>query len=332
MHRIGLSFLTAALTLSAFYVQAKEARIPVLDADFPDPFVMPVNGALVAYATNARVGGKRLNVQFSRSVDGVHWSSPVDAMPEVPAWALLNSPDIWAPEVIRIGDRYAMYFSARHKAMARPDGLTLCVGVAMSNDPSGPFKPAAKPLTCGDGLGVIDSSPMREGSDLWLYVKSDGNCCGVPISILAQKLSKDGTALVGEATVVPGVTNDKPWEGGVVEGEQMVVHEGRYYMLFAANDYGGEAYATGYATCETPVGPCRDAEENPILKSEAGLVGPGHQSVFEYQGKTWIAYHAWRYSENSDQRYRAMYIDHLDWVDGKPVVAHGVRAGSVDGF
>jgi len=289
---------------------AESAPQPVLDQDFPDPFVLPMGEELVAYATN----GQHLNVRFSRSIDGVYWSNPVDAMPVLPAWVHAEGPDIWAPEVMRVGQTYVMYFTGRHKSLTRPDGLTLCVGAATSDTPSGPFTPAAEPLTCGEGMGAIDPSPFRDGDNLWLYIKTDGNCCGTPISIIAQKLSADGTILVGAPVHVAGLTNDKPWEGAVIEGEQMIRHDGRYYMFFAANDYGSDKYATGYATCASPLGPCRDAEENPILKSEPDLVGPGHQSVFTFRGKTYIAYHAWRQTEDGKKRYRAMYISQVRWA------------------
>ncbi|ESQ84082.1 hypothetical protein AEAC466_10070 [Asticcacaulis sp. AC466] len=314
-------FVFTVLTSLALAAGSVQAAVPVLDVDFPDPLVLPVDGGLVAYATNGKSGGKRLNIQFSRSSDGVHWSAPVDAMPELPRWARSSAPDVWAPEVMKIGDTYVMYFSARHKTRMRPDGLTLCVGAAVSKVPEGPFVPETKPLTCGGELGAIDASPFRDGDDLWLYVKTDGNCCGVPISIIAQRLTADGQHLAGAPALVEGVTNDKPWEGGVVEGEQMIKHDGRYYMVYAANDYGSDAYATGYAVCQGPVGRCRDADENPILKSAPGLVGPGHQSVFDFRGRTWIAYHAWRYDGDPRKRYRALYISPLDWVDGKPVIA-----------
>ena len=296
------------------------AVTPALDIDFPDPLVLPVDGGLVAYSTNGRHEGKRLNVPFSRSTDGKSWNAPTDAMPVLPRWVRSSGPDIWAPEVIKIGDKYVMYFTGRHKTRMRPDGLTLCVGVAVADKPDGPFQAQSAPLTCGGELGVIDPSPFRDGDDLWLYVKTDGNCCGVPIGIIAQRLTADGQHLAGQPALVTGVTNDQPWEGGVVEGEQMIKHDGQYYMIYAANDYGGDKYATGYAVCAGPAGPCRDATENPILKSQPDLVGPGHQSVFEFQGRTWIAYHAWRHIDDRRQRYRAMYISPLDWVDGKPVI------------
>jgi len=319
-----LPLALAALLLATPIAAQEGQRSPVLDADFPDPFVLATDDGLVAYATNTRKRGKLLNVQMSRSSDGRSWSATADAMPVPPAWALRGRPDIWAPEAIRIGDRYVMYFSARHATRTRPDGLTLCVGAAVADSPEGPFTPQPQPLTCGGPLGVIDASPFRDGEDLWLYVKSDGNCCDVPITLVAQRLSADGLSLVGAPTTVPGFTNDAAWEGKVVEAPQMIVRDGAYHLFYSANDFGGRAYATGYALCQGPVGPCQDAPQNPILSSTPGLrglVGPGHVSVFEREGRTWIAYHGWRRPlTEGGWGQRSLYIDRLDWVDGRPTV------------
>ncbi len=317
--------LGLALGLIAATAQAQDAaRRPVLDTDFPDPFVLATDDGLVAYATNSRRRDRSLHVQMSRSSDGRSWSAPQDAMPTPPAWARRDRPDIWAPEVIQIGDRYVLYFSARHASLSRPDGLTLCVGAAVASAPQGPFVPQAEPLTCGGPLGVIDANPFRDGQDLWLYVKTDGNCCNVPVTLVAQRLSADGLSLEGEPATVSGFTNDAPWEGKVVEATQMVVRDGRYHLFYSANDFGGRDYATGYALCEGPVGPCRDAERNPILASTPGLrglVGPGHTSAFDWNGETWIAYHGWRRPlTDGGWGYRALYIDRIDWTDSGPVV------------
>lgn len=298
-------------------------RQPVLDVNFPDPHVVAVKDGLVAYATNGNIGNKHLNVQFSRSADGLTWSAPVDAMPRTPSWARRHGSDIWAPEVMKIGDKYVMYFSARHARLKRPDGLTLCVGVAVADKPEGPFDPQPEPLTCGGNIGAIDASPFRDGDDLWLYVKTDGNCCGVPTAFIAQRLSNDGLTFTGEPQVMAGITNDQPWEGKVVEAPTMIKRGPIYWLFYAANDYSNEHYATGYAMCKTPAGPCLDAKENPILKSEAGnppLTGPGHQSLFEIDGDMWMAYHGWLGSDKDRNRRRAMYIDLIDWSTGKPAV------------
>lgn len=142
-----------------------------------------------------------------------------------------------------------------------------------------------------------------------------------PTTVLALRLTTDGLRASSEPVALRGITNDLAWEGRVVEAQQMMRADGRYRLFYAGNDYGGADYAIGYADCDGPIGPCRDAAENPILRSEAGnpaLVGPGHPSVFEHGGRTWVAYHGWRQARRG--RYRSMYIDRLDWVDGRPVI------------
>lgn len=288
---------------------------PVLDVDFPDPFVLVHENGLTAYATNTVRDGKRLNVQVSQSTDGRTWSAPVDAMPTRPAWAASVRTDVWAPEAVRLGEKYVLYFSARHRSKRRPDGFTLCVGAAIADRPEGPFVPRPEPLTCGGRDGVIDASPLKVGEHLLLYTKTDGNCCGAPITVLVQRLTPDGLKLDSGAAPVVGVTNDQPWEGNVVEGPQMHRLDGRWMMIFAANDYGGDDYAVGYATCKGPLGPCEDAAENPILKKSEGLSGPGHPTTFQWNGQTWMAHHAWRSS--GGKRYRPMFLRKLDVTDGK---------------
>lgn len=302
---------------------------PVLDVDFPDPQVLvDADGSLVAFATNTRRDGQRLHVQVSRSPDGVHWSAPVDAMPRAPAWAFRERPDIWAPEAIRVGDTYVLYFSARHATRMRPDGRTLCVGAAVAASAAGPYVAQDAPLTCGGEHGVIDASPFLDGGVLWLHVKTDGNCCGVRTEVQALRLEPDGLAIDGEPRTVAGMVNDAPWEGGVVEAPQMLRIDGGYMMVFAGNDYGDARYATGYATCAGPAGPCVDAPGNPLLHSvDGGPVGPGHPGVFRFRDRRWIAYHGWRPAKDGGRRHRAMYISRLDVADdGRLVVGPAINA------
>jgi hypothetical protein len=99
------------------------------------------------------------------------------------------------------------------------------------------------------------------------------------------------------------------------------------------NEGGLSPYSMGYAKCTGPLGPCQPAPENPILHSfkdkQAGCVsGPGHQSIFEAGGRTFLSFHAWaataRCTKLEDERY--LYIAPLFWKDGKPQIGPSVRA------
>ena len=83
---------------------------PVLDSDFPDPAViLASDGYYYAYATQTLRDGHWINVQVARSFDLVHWQHLGDAMPNKPDWAR-ETQDIWAPFVLKDGDRYLMYY------------------------------------------------------------------------------------------------------------------------------------------------------------------------------------------------------------------------------
>lgn len=291
---------------------------PVLKENFADPFILQVGDTFYAYATNSA----SKNISLARSSDLVKWKILPDAMPGLPKWAKLTGGFVWAPEVIQVGEKFIMYYTARDKETDKQ-----CVGVAISDGPEGKFKDAnAAPLVCqADQGGTIDASPFRDqDGKLYLYYKNDGNCCNLTTYLYVQELAPDGLSLLGESVQL--VRNESIWEGRVVEAPTMFRHDERYYLFYSANNYAGHEYAVGYAVCDSALGPCQDAPENPILKSdltdkEAMVIGPGHQALLEVGGQTWIFYHAWEVVSGSRRgERRLMWLDRLDWVDGKPVV------------
>lgn len=311
--------------------------VPVYPVNFPDPFIVPHDGRFLAYATNAE--GLRANVQMAVSDDLVRWA-PLerdgklhDAMPVLPAWA--EPGWTWAPEVLRRGDRWLLYFTARERASGRQ-----CTGVAVADDPLGPFvSEADAPLVCQRALGgTIDASPFRDADgQLYLYYKADANAVGRPTDIFVQRLTPDGLALTGAAVAL--LRNDRPWEAHVIESPTMVRRGDDYVLFFSANHFGWEPdqrlspYAIGYARCAGPMGPCADAPENPILASAAGpgnacLSGPGHQAVFEARGRQYLVFHAHGARPgcvNAGQG-RWMYIAPLDWdAAGAPRIGPSLR-------
>ena len=298
MRRV-LALLAAALAAGCGSGEAARFTNPVYGRDFPDPFVLQVGDTYYAYATNG--AGKQ--VQTLKSPDLVHWRPGPDALPTVGAWGYNG--ETWAPEVLARADgSYVLYYTANK-----------CVGRAVAGEPLGPFVDDAKrPLVCQAAQGgSIDPSPFRDDDgSLYLLWKNDGNAIGAPTRIWAQRLSADGLRLVGRRTAVE--RNDAAWEGAVVEAPMLWKHDGRYFLFYSGNVYSGAAYAVGYAGCVSPLGPCTDARENPILKNACRAHGPGHNALIDADGQTWIAYHAW------DAAYskRVLWLDRLEWQDGRP--------------
>lgn len=301
----------------------KTLQNPVITVNFPDPFVMKVGETYYAYSTNSN----SRNLPIAVSTDLVNWQIKRDGMPALAKWINLSRPDVWAPEIIQVGEDYLLYYTARHK-----ETKLQCIGLAISQSPEGPFRDLTdEPIICQfDEGGSIDASPFRDtDGTLYLYWKNDGNCCGMTTYIYGQQLSADGRELVGDP--VKMIQNDKPWHGPLVEAPTMWLHEGRYHLFYSGNFFASEAYAVGYAVCESPLGPCADADENPILATDKSaeplVVGPGHQTLFKDEaGDTWIIYHAWQLTRDGElTSNRQVWLDRVLWVDGRPVVQGATR-------
>lgn len=294
---------------------------PVIDADFPDPFVTSLNETYYAYATGT--AGKL--IQVATSADLVTWSQASEALLREPTWMAGST---WAPEVYEMPAGYVMYYTGR-SAVPRPDGDgAQCLSVAVADDPDGPFvDESEEPLACQPDLGgSIDATVATdEDGTSYLIWKNDGNCCGIPTRFFAQELSVDGLSLVDGEPVDLGVEDDARWEGGVIEAPTVLELDGTYYLFYSANAYETYRYAVGYATSDTLTGPYADAPENPILTTQrpATAVGPGHQSIFAADDEDlWMAYHAWDVSGIGYELggRRALWIDELVFEGGKPDV------------
>ncbi|HEV3465306.1 MAG TPA: glycoside hydrolase family 43 protein [Actinomycetota bacterium] len=289
---------------------------PVLEGNFADPHLLKVGDTWYAYAT----GDLIVNLQVARSADLVHWERLDDALPELPAWSVLQKGLTWAPEVARTPAGYVMYYTVRHAASGRQ-----CISAAVAERPEGPYqdrRPA--PLVCQSRLGgSIDPHRFvdRDGAAYLLW-KNDGNCCGLPTELWAQRLDGDGLELAGQPRRL-GVRNDASWEGTLIEAPTLWREGDTYVLFFSANDYGSPDYAVGYATAAKVLGPYRDAPGNPILRSRGEAAGPGGQAVVDAgDGDLWLAYHAWDSGAVGDEAggQRSLWLDRLRFQDGRPRV------------
>jgi beta-xylosidase len=300
-------------------------RNPIYRKNFRDPSVLRVGDTYYAYGTkdaqSTRSGITRTvvpgNVQTLRSSDLVTWKAGKDALPDVGTWAY--DAKTWAPEVLDVDDdRFVLYYTGLSKSL----GLQ-CVGRAVADSPEGPFVDRwSAPLVCQkDDGGSIDPSPFRdEDGKLYLLWKNDGNCCSKDTHIWVQRLSADGTRLVGRRASL--IKNDQMWETEVVEAPTMWKENGRYYLFYSGSDFASDLYSVGYASCRRVFGPCRKSPKNPLVKSRCEASGPGHQTVVrDGDDRTWLVYHAYHAHPTPEQvDETVVWLDRLDWVRGKPVV------------
>lgn len=300
---------------------------PVIDSDFPDPAILKAaDGHYYAYATQTERDGKWINLQVARSNDLVQWQLLGDALPAKPDWAS-RTQDFWAPHVAEHGGRYYLYYSAKPDAALTDESRGLCLAVATSGKPEGPFTDIGRPLQCGESFVNIDPMAYDDpatGKAL-LYWGSGFK----PIKV--RELAADRISFAAGSAAVDLVP---PQKGGgyevLVEGAWVVRRGGFYYLFYSGDNCCGRGahYAVLVARSRSATGPFEKLGR-PILEAKGRWFAPGHNSVaVDGRGRGWIVYHAVDSERPGTpiNTRRIMLIDRLVWKDGWPV-AEGPTTG-----
>jgi arabinan endo-1,5-alpha-L-arabinosidase len=310
-----------------------EYRNAVLNHDFPDPDVIKAaNGAYYAYSTQSERGDKHVNIQVAKSRDLVHWNYLGDALPELPAWgddAVVS----WAPQVVRRPNRYVLFYSTVPDDLQNSFGL--CLAVATSTRPAGPFKATNKPLYCGPTLADIDAYVFRDRvSHVWrMYWGSGGD---IVTARLAPNLTHLARPQADPKLLLRGWSAEvhRPYEHGI-EGPFVMRRHGWFYLFYSGNrccSYPPH-YATMVARSRHADGPfhriaeTRAGKSSAILHSNDRWAGPGHNSVIrDDAGHDWIIFHAIDRNRpylpgTTDAVRRPMLISRLLYRNGWPMIA-----------
>jgi xylan 1,4-beta-xylosidase len=309
---LSVMMLLACLT-SAGAQRLNVYENPVIAGDFPDPSVIRVGQDYWATATS---GEWAPEFPILHSLDLVNWEVVSAVFRQRPLWAERN---FWAPEISEYRGRYFVYYTARKK------GGPLCVAVASSINPQGPYTDHG-PLVCQD-IGSIDAmTVVDERGERYLIWKEDGNSRNQPTPLWAQKLNEDGTRLVGSKKEL--IRNDpKSWEGGVVEGAFVLRHDDWFYLFYSGNACCGRRcnYALGVARSRKLLGPWEKNPSNPILAENQTWQCPGHGSIVsDERGRDFLLYHAYQKSEKAFYIGREAMLDEVSWdSSGWPSINSG---------
>ena len=294
---------------------------PAWDGYFADPDVIRVGDTYYAYGTDGplhrpmRESGREIPCLRSTDLQNWEWLEGVLVPPEN-----TRGLSFWAPEVLQIGDAFHMYYSA-----GDPEGQGHKIRVAISTTPDGPFVDIEHILLPSEPF-TIDAHPFRDPRDgqIYLFFCKDFFDEPVGTGIACVRLEGDGIHVASEALTILRAQADwqiyernRFWYGQTwpkwhtVEGPFVVFKDGRYGLFYSGGLWKGEQYGISCAFSSSALGPYVDEKvmSGPsILKTQPGLIGPGHCSIFfNEDGEAHIAFHAW----NAEGTMRQMYVSPL---------------------
>lgn len=266
---------------------------------FADPDIVRHRGRWYAYATNT----SHLKLPTLTSRDLVTWTplgtsggGRVDPI-EVAGWVRSRDGgrDLWAPGVGKVGDGWTAAYAA--PAGTQGGQRHNCIGLTRGPSPAGPFRPVGEPLCYGEAqLGVIDPDVFVDEHGVpWLLWKFSGVVNRRPAGLFVRQLNAGGTGFEPGSQTRELLTLDRAWEGDTIENPSMVQFRGVTYLFYSGNSWERADYATGYAICAGPQGPCvRQNRGEPLLSTAStGRLGPGGAAAFVDRKSLRLIYHAW---------------------------------------
>lgn len=218
--------------------------------DSPDPGVFFDGNSYYAVTTGGWDGH---HFPIWESKDLFTWTQSAFVFPGKPSWAVQ---DFWAPEMHQIGKTYMIYYTARDETGK------LCIGVASSDKPTGPYVDKGVPLLRNATEGVIDCTIHQENGNVILIYKVDGNAHGKPTEIYSIQLTANGKSLAGQNHLL--FRDSLAWERGIVEAPWMVLQNGTYYIFYSSCGYADKCYSVGVARSKSIGGPY-EKHPTPIL-------------------------------------------------------------------
>ena len=203
-------------------------------------------------------------------------------------WVNSKAYAFWAPDCIYNNSKYYFYFPAPVKDTTLGRGFS--IGVAVSDNPYGPFIPQPEPIK---GVRGIDPNPFIDKDGQAYLYWSAGN-------IFVAKLKDNMLELDSEPFVIPNLP-----ETGLKEGPYMFERNGIYYLTYPHVEDSTERLE--YAIGDNPMGPFSVAG---VIMDEKTGCWTNHQSIIEFKNQWYLFYHHNDLSPHFDKN-RSARIDSL---------------------
>lgn len=260
-----------------------------------------------------------------RSEDLVHWRSGPRVFSDRPAWTAKAVPGnrgrYWAPDVIRLGNRYLLYYSVSTWGVN-----TSAIGLATNEtlDPEDPgFHWTDRGIVIqtseSDDFNAIDPAVMQGPKGrLWLAIGSFWT--GIKLTELDPA---SGKRIVPDSPVHSLAYHES------IEAPMIHHRQGHYYLFVnwglcargVNSTYnirvGRSAHITGPYRDKDGVNMLHDGGSL-LLGTERKFIGPGHAGILSEGGRDWLSYH---YYDGTRRGAPTLAIRRLHWdAQGWPVL------------
>lgn len=350
----GLLLLLSALAIGCSSKQQENTNETVetysnpIDVQFGDPYILDDgNGTYYMYGTG---GGAVDGFSAYSSTDLVNWK-PEGQVYTGNTESSWTEKWFWAPEVYKRNGKYYIFFSAQWKENPTHEEENFMIGVAVADNPTGPFTELHDRPIFNPGYPIIDANVLFDKSGK-TYLYYSRACYKHPVEsevaswakeqelyneieeswVYGVEIEPDFSGVIGEPQLLlrPPVSMDDQqaeWESRSVtskeinrrwtEGSFIFERNGTYYIMYSANYYAGKNYAVGYATGDSPLGQFTKAANNPVLQKNVDqggdVTGTGHNMVLfnADSSKMYTVYHG-RTTQSGQER--VVFIDemHID--------------------
>lgn len=325
-----------------------------------DPSIIKDKDTYYVFSTDASYGDiHKRGVQIRKSKDLITWEYVGAAFEDYEKdcaqaieWAKLNpeKDGLWAPDVVKVGNKYRLYYSASTFGSTRS-----CIGVAEAKNIEGPYKHKGivykSEVNAVNNPNAIDPALIKD-KESKMYMAYGSFFGGVFIARIDDK-----TGMLDDSFKHIRIAGGRraAVEGAYIE----YAEETDYYYLFVSYGSLSSDYNIRVARSKEVTGPYIDAQGNPmdtlgigneekvgtkimggyLFPSNPGVVqtkgymAPGHNSILNDEGNYYIVHHTRTYSLPDywfGMNVRGMAFNQFDWPVVYPNRYYGEKLKKVE--
>ena len=213
-------------------------------------------------------------------------------------WVRPDSYSMWAPDCVYRNGKYYFYFPSAPK-----DGRGFGIGVAIADNPEGPFVCEPEPIK---GVNGIDPCVLLASDGNAYLFWGAGRCAKLKDNMkeIADDTPTETIKWGDREFEMKGVNCLKDLPNRQAEGPFAFEYNGNYYLTYPYVQENTEVL--GYAMSKNPMGPYE--YKGIIMERSQNECWTNHHSIVNYKGQWYLFYHHNDYSPNFDKN-RSVRID-----------------------